>query len=44
MRRLLPLVLFLLFSLPANAGLFDKLPDAPLVPMNMDMLDKAGMN
>ncbi|MWV15624.1 protein-disulfide reductase DsbD [Pseudomonas sp. L-22-4S-12] len=35
MRRLLPLVLFLLFSLPASAGLFDKLPDAPLgAPLN----------
>ena len=35
MRRLLPLILFLLFSLPASAGLFDKLPDAPLgAPLN----------
>ncbi len=34
MRRLLPLFL-LLFTLPAMAGLFDKLPDAPLgAPLN----------
>lgn len=35
MRRLLPFVLLLLFSLPATASLFDKLPDAPLgAPLN----------
>ncbi|WP_454254584.1 protein-disulfide reductase DsbD [Pseudomonas sp. Marseille-Q8238] len=35
MRRLLPLLLLVLFTLPVQAGLFDKLPSAPLgAPLN----------